>query len=218
MNVTKRAAPSSPSPTSPGTRTPVIEAPDGFASLAHFQHSSESYQLHAGIRLDREALRPGAKATIMVRPTPHRGRTTHLADTSREGPPGPCFDRPRRHLHHQHGKRLQDRLRPGSHSRDPGSQPSLQPQHPIGRRCQGGQPGAEGDRALRRPGLHDQRTASQRPDQGPLPEQGERKVHRSAPRTKRRAWRGATSLRHDPTAQFQEYPELHPENRQVRGR
>lgn len=53
----------------PGTRTPVIEAPDGFASLAHFQHSSESYQLHAGIRLDREALRPGAKATIMVRPT-----------------------------------------------------------------------------------------------------------------------------------------------------
>ena len=53
----------------PGKRTPVIEAPDGFASLAHFQHSSESYQLHAGIRLDREALRPGAKATIMVRPT-----------------------------------------------------------------------------------------------------------------------------------------------------
>jgi hypothetical protein len=53
----------------PGKRTPVIETPGGFASLAHFQHSSESYNLHAGIRLEREALRPGAKATIMVRPT-----------------------------------------------------------------------------------------------------------------------------------------------------
>lgn len=53
----------------PGKRTPVIETTDGFASLANFQHSTESYQLHAGIRLDREALRPGAKATIMVRPT-----------------------------------------------------------------------------------------------------------------------------------------------------
>ncbi|MCH2062291.1 MAG: hypothetical protein MK194_01055, partial [Roseibacillus sp.] len=53
----------------PGKRTPVIETTDGFASLTNFQHSTESYQLHAGIRLDREALRPGAKATIMVRPT-----------------------------------------------------------------------------------------------------------------------------------------------------
>lgn len=53
----------------PGKRSPVIETPGSFASLAHFQHPSESYNLHAGIRLEREALRPGAQATIMVRPT-----------------------------------------------------------------------------------------------------------------------------------------------------
>ena len=53
----------------PGKRTSVIETPGGFASLAQFHHPSESYNLHAGIRIEREALRPGAKATIMVRPT-----------------------------------------------------------------------------------------------------------------------------------------------------
>ena len=53
----------------PGRRTTVIATPDGFASLSQFQHSSEAYQLHAGIRIDREALRPGARATIMIRPT-----------------------------------------------------------------------------------------------------------------------------------------------------
>ena len=53
----------------PGRRTTVIATPDGFASLSQFQHSSEAYQLHAGIWIDREALRPGARATIMIRPT-----------------------------------------------------------------------------------------------------------------------------------------------------
>ena len=52
----------------PGNRSPVIEAADGFASLARFQHSAENYQLHAGIQIDREALRPGAKASVIVRP------------------------------------------------------------------------------------------------------------------------------------------------------
>ena len=53
----------------PGRRTPVVESADGFASLARFQHSTESYQLHAGIQLDRESLRPGSKATVIVRPS-----------------------------------------------------------------------------------------------------------------------------------------------------
>ncbi len=53
----------------PGHRTPVVESSDGFASLTRFQHSKESYQLHAGIQIDRESLRPGGKATVMVRPS-----------------------------------------------------------------------------------------------------------------------------------------------------
>ncbi|NIP96968.1 MAG: hypothetical protein GWO24_27460, partial [Akkermansiaceae bacterium] len=53
----------------PGARTPVIEGPGGFASLARFQHPAETYELKAGMRVDREALRPGAKASIVVRPT-----------------------------------------------------------------------------------------------------------------------------------------------------
>ena len=53
----------------PGRRTPVIEAADGFASLARFQHSSENYALQAGVQIDRESLRPGAKATLALRPT-----------------------------------------------------------------------------------------------------------------------------------------------------
>ncbi len=58
-----------PFSTDPGVRTPVIEAAGGFASLAHFQHSAEQYVLKAGMRVDREALRPGSSATIVLRPT-----------------------------------------------------------------------------------------------------------------------------------------------------
>lgn len=58
-----------PFSTDPGSRTPVIEASDGFASLARFNHSAENYQLHTGFQVDREDLRPGAKATLAVRPS-----------------------------------------------------------------------------------------------------------------------------------------------------
>ena len=58
-----------PFSTNPGNRIPVIEAAGGFSTLARFHHSAESYQLHAGVQIDRESLRPGAKATIVVRPT-----------------------------------------------------------------------------------------------------------------------------------------------------
>lgn len=57
-----------PFSTDPGNRTLVIEDGSGFASLSNFSHPSEDYQLGAGFHVDREALRPGARAKIAVRP------------------------------------------------------------------------------------------------------------------------------------------------------
>ena len=52
----------------PGKRTMVVEDGSGFASLAQFSHPTENYNLSAGFHVEREALRPGALATIAVRP------------------------------------------------------------------------------------------------------------------------------------------------------
>jgi hypothetical protein len=58
-----------PFSTDPGSRTAVIETSSGFAALTQFQHRGEQYALSAGIQVDRESLRPGAKATIVLRPS-----------------------------------------------------------------------------------------------------------------------------------------------------
>ena len=52
----------------PWVRTLVLEDGSGFASLGRFSHPAEAYVLSAGFHVDREALRPGARATIAVRP------------------------------------------------------------------------------------------------------------------------------------------------------
>ena len=57
-----------PYSTNPGTRILVVEDSSGFASLARFSHPAEAYVLKAGFHVDREALRPGARATLAVRP------------------------------------------------------------------------------------------------------------------------------------------------------
>lgn len=57
-----------PFSTHPGNRSLVLEDGSAFASLARFSHPAENYQLHAGFHVDREALRPGARARIAVRP------------------------------------------------------------------------------------------------------------------------------------------------------
>lgn len=58
-----------PFSTDPGRRTAVIETKSGFAALTHFGHQGEQYALKAGIQVGRESLRPGAKATVALRPT-----------------------------------------------------------------------------------------------------------------------------------------------------
>jgi hypothetical protein len=53
----------------PGTRSAVIDDGAGFAALARFEHPTEDYALAAGVHVVGESLRPGAPATIVVRPT-----------------------------------------------------------------------------------------------------------------------------------------------------
>jgi hypothetical protein len=53
----------------PGQRLLVIKDASGFSSLAPFDHPAEQYQLDAGLHVAREALRPGALATLALRPT-----------------------------------------------------------------------------------------------------------------------------------------------------
>ncbi|QDU58972.1 hypothetical protein [Aeoliella mucimassa] len=57
-----------PYSTSPGRRAMILRAEDGFASLAFFQHPVEKYTLDAGFFVDREALRVGGEALLLVRP------------------------------------------------------------------------------------------------------------------------------------------------------
>ena len=57
-----------PYSTQPGRRPMILRAPDGFASLARFQHAAENYTLTAGFFVDREALRVGGEASLLVRP------------------------------------------------------------------------------------------------------------------------------------------------------
>jgi hypothetical protein len=57
-----------PYSTNPGSRMLVVEDGSGFASLTRFSHPAEAYNLQAGFHVDREALRPGARATLAVRP------------------------------------------------------------------------------------------------------------------------------------------------------
>ncbi|MGC6564209.1 MAG: hypothetical protein ACON38_01215 [Akkermansiaceae bacterium] len=53
----------------PGDRTAVIHDASGFATMARFVQSQEAYRLKAGMHLDRESLRSGGKAKILIRPT-----------------------------------------------------------------------------------------------------------------------------------------------------
>lgn len=48
---------------------PIVLSRGAFSSLAHFEHQSESYDLVAGIFVNRESLLPRAKAEVVVRPT-----------------------------------------------------------------------------------------------------------------------------------------------------
>ena len=57
-----------PYSTSPGTRAMILQSPDGLASLAQFQHAAEQYTLTAGFFVDRESLRVGGEASLLVRP------------------------------------------------------------------------------------------------------------------------------------------------------
>ncbi len=52
----------------PGHRTVILRDGD-FASLSSFRHLGESYELRAGLYVDREALLQGRKATLLVRPS-----------------------------------------------------------------------------------------------------------------------------------------------------
>ncbi|MGB1128624.1 MAG: hypothetical protein ACPG4K_01140, partial [Haloferula sp.] len=57
-----------PFSTDPGPRTLVVEDESGFASMGRFSHPAENYVLDAGIHVEGEALRPGAMATMAIRP------------------------------------------------------------------------------------------------------------------------------------------------------
>ncbi|MCP4739355.1 MAG: hypothetical protein GY873_34750, partial [Bosea sp.] len=57
-----------PYSTSPGGRAMILQSPDGLASLAQFQHAAEQYTLTAGFFVDRESLRVGGEASLLVRP------------------------------------------------------------------------------------------------------------------------------------------------------
>ena len=56
-----------PFSTAPGLRAVVLRQGER-ASLAHFEHAGESYELATGILVEREALVPGNRAAIVVRP------------------------------------------------------------------------------------------------------------------------------------------------------
>jgi hypothetical protein len=67
-----------PFSTGPASETIVVQQ-GGFASLVRFQHLAESYNLHAGIYVDREALIRREKATVAIRPVLRvNGRSTSL--------------------------------------------------------------------------------------------------------------------------------------------
>ena len=57
-----------PYSTSPSRKPIILRAPDSFASLAQFQHAAENYTLSTGFFVDRETLRVGGEASLMVRP------------------------------------------------------------------------------------------------------------------------------------------------------
>jgi len=57
-----------PFSTRPGRQTIVLSQGD-FACLGHLDHQAEAYELRAGFYVDREALMPRKKATLLVRPT-----------------------------------------------------------------------------------------------------------------------------------------------------
>ncbi|MEX2215706.1 MAG: hypothetical protein WD768_16460, partial [Phycisphaeraceae bacterium] len=50
-----------------GGRTPIVLSNAGFTSLEHFDHANESYQLLAGIHVDREQLIKRKKANVLIR-------------------------------------------------------------------------------------------------------------------------------------------------------
>ncbi|HUG89277.1 MAG TPA: hypothetical protein VML55_00485, partial [Planctomycetaceae bacterium] len=56
-----------PFSTQPG-RQPVVLVAGDFASLDHFQHEAENYELSAGIYVDRESLLARRTASVLVRP------------------------------------------------------------------------------------------------------------------------------------------------------
>ncbi len=56
-----------PFSTSPGQRAVIISA-NTFSTLGHFQHLAESYELRAGILVDRQSLLRLRKAKVIVRP------------------------------------------------------------------------------------------------------------------------------------------------------
>ena len=64
----KRGGITIPYATSPGRRAMILQSPDGLASLAQFQHAAEQYTLAAGFFVDRESLRVGGEASLLVRP------------------------------------------------------------------------------------------------------------------------------------------------------
>ncbi len=57
-----------PFSTRPGNRPMILRAPDGSASLVRFQHVAEQYTFSSGFFIDREALRVGGEASLLVRP------------------------------------------------------------------------------------------------------------------------------------------------------
>jgi hypothetical protein len=64
----KQGAVTIPYSTSPGGRSMILQSLDSLASLAQFQHAAEQYTLTAGFFVDRESLRVGGEASLLVRP------------------------------------------------------------------------------------------------------------------------------------------------------
>ena len=58
-----------PFSTRPDNRPMILRAPDGFASLVRLEQMAENYTLTAGFFVDREALRVGGKASLLIRPS-----------------------------------------------------------------------------------------------------------------------------------------------------
>ena len=53
----------------PGQRDLIIQDESGFSTMGRIIQSQEDYRLNAAMHLDQEALRSGAKASIIIRPT-----------------------------------------------------------------------------------------------------------------------------------------------------